>query len=89
MLFSPLNAAFSLPNWITFNLNNQIGLELTFLALGTDTVSTTCAGLTLCTPQNNLLITPAIQQVSPVTISPRLLTKQLCHFLLVDGPRFR
>jgi len=54
----PLNTPFSLPNFIYFELNNNITLELTFIPLGNDTVSSTCAGLTHCTPQNDLLITP-------------------------------
>jgi hypothetical protein len=54
----PLNTDFPLPNWITFDLNNQIALELTFLPLGNDPISATCAGLTHCTPQNPLLTTP-------------------------------
>jgi len=55
----PLNTPFSLPNFITFDLNNDISIELRFIPLGTDTVSSTCAGLQHCTPQNNLLITPS------------------------------
>jgi hypothetical protein len=55
----PLNAAFSLPNFMTFDLNGNETIELTFINLGTDTVSSNCAGLTHCTPQNNLLITPS------------------------------
>jgi hypothetical protein len=55
----PLNAPFSLPNFMTFDLNNDISIELRFIPLGTDTVSSTCAGLLHCTPQNNLLITPS------------------------------
>lgn len=54
----PLNTRFSVPNWISFDLNSQISLELTFLPLGTDPVSATCAGLAHCTPQDNALITP-------------------------------
>lgn len=54
----PLNTLFSLPNFMTFDLNSDITLELTFIPLGNDTVSSTCAGLSHCTPQNNLLITP-------------------------------
>ena len=54
----PLNTPFSLPNFITFQLNNDITIELTFIPLGTNTASTTCAGLTHCTPQNGLLVTP-------------------------------
>jgi hypothetical protein len=53
----PLNTPFSDPLWITFNLNSNINLELTFIPLGTDTTSTTCAGLNDCTPVNAALIT--------------------------------
>ena len=55
----PLNSSFSLPNWITFDLNGNETIELTFIPLGTDTPSTTCAGLAHCTPQNAALATPA------------------------------
>lgn len=55
----PLNTLFSLPNFITFDLNNSETIELTFIPLGSDPASTDCAGLTLCTPQNNLLSTPS------------------------------
>jgi PEP-CTERM motif-containing protein len=55
----PLNAPFSLPNFLTFDLNNDLTVELTFIPLGTDALSTTCAGLSNCTPQNGLLITPS------------------------------
>jgi hypothetical protein len=54
----PLNTAFSLPNFITFELNANETVTLTFIPLGTDTASATCAGLMHCTPQSNLLITP-------------------------------
>jgi hypothetical protein len=54
----PLNTTFSLPNFLTFDLNNNITIELTFIPLGNDPVSINCAGLTHCTPQSNLLITP-------------------------------
>jgi hypothetical protein len=53
----PLNTSFSLPNFITFNLNNQITIELTFLPLGNDTVSSNCAGVPHCTPAFAALIT--------------------------------
>jgi hypothetical protein len=53
----PLNTLFSDPLWITFNLNSNINLELTFIPLGNDTTSTTCAGLNHCTPINAALIT--------------------------------
>ena len=55
----PLNMVFSLNNFLTFNLNNDITVELTFIPLGTNTPSSNCAGLTHCTPQNNGLITAA------------------------------
>jgi hypothetical protein len=54
----PLNTLFSLPNFLTFDLNSDATMELTSIPLGNDTVSTTCAGLTHCTLQSNLLITP-------------------------------
>lgn len=80
----PLNTAFSLPNWISFDLNNQIGLELTFIALGTDPISANCAGLTLCTPQSNLLITPNNPQgLAPYDLNQTLTTTSLAFF--VDG----
>jgi len=58
----PLNMSFSLPNFITFSLNNNITIELTFIPLGTNTPSSDCIGLAHCTPQNNLLITGANPQ---------------------------
>jgi hypothetical protein len=58
-LLQPLNATFSLPDFMTFDLNSDITIELTFLPLGNDTPSTSCAGLSHCTPQSNLLITPS------------------------------
>src|SRR5260370_39018487 len=33
----PLNTPFSLPNFMTFDLNNDISIELRFIPLGTDT----------------------------------------------------
>jgi len=53
----PLQSSFSLPNFLTFDLDNTETVELTFLPIGTDTVSINCAGLPHCTPQNFLLIT--------------------------------
>jgi hypothetical protein len=53
----PLNTPFSLPNFITFD-NNDLTVELTFISLGNDTASTTCAGLSHCTAQTPLLVTP-------------------------------
>jgi hypothetical protein len=55
----PLNTLFSDPLWITFNLNSNINLELTFIALGTNPISVNCAGLSHCTPTNAALITPS------------------------------
>ena len=55
----PLNTIFSLPDFLTFDLNSDITMELTFIPLGTDPASATCAGLSHCTPQTNLLITPS------------------------------
>jgi hypothetical protein len=46
----PLNTPISLPNFITFNLNNNETIELTFIPLGSKTQSMTCAGLMDCTP---------------------------------------
>ena len=46
----PLNTPFSLPNFITFNLNNNETVELMFIPLGSKTQSMTCAGLMDCTP---------------------------------------
>ncbi len=54
----PLNAPFSLPGFITFDLNNNVTIDLTFLPLGTDTLSIDCSGLLHCTPQSALLVTP-------------------------------
>ena len=53
----PLNTTFSLLNFIIFDLNNNLSLELTFIPLGTDPTSSTCAGLTHCTPTNAALVT--------------------------------
>jgi hypothetical protein len=58
----PLNQFFSLPNFISFDLNNSVTVELTFIPLGTDTLSATCAGLSNCTPQDLTLITPSDPQ---------------------------
>jgi hypothetical protein len=54
----PLNTPFSLPNFITFNLNNDVTIELTFIPIGTKTQSPDCAGLMDCTPAVPGLITP-------------------------------
>jgi len=53
----PLNTVFSDPNFMTFDLNGNETIELTFIPLGTDTVSPDCVGLTHCTPSNPALIT--------------------------------
>jgi len=55
----PLNTPILLPNFMTFDLNNNITIDLTFIPLGNDPVSSTCAGLQHCTPQNDALITAA------------------------------
>ncbi|MGA3187617.1 MAG: PEP-CTERM sorting domain-containing protein [Bryobacteraceae bacterium] len=55
----PLNTPLALMDFITFDLNNNETIELTFIPLGTDTASTTCAGLTHCTPENAALVTAA------------------------------
>ncbi len=55
----PLNTTFSLPNFMTFDLNSDLTIELTFIPLGTDPASTDCAGLTHCTPQNGPLVSPS------------------------------
>jgi hypothetical protein len=56
----PLNTPISLPNFMTFDLNNNVSIELTFLPLGTKTLSPTCTGLMDCTPSGIPgLITPA------------------------------
>jgi len=55
----PLNTPILLPNFMTFDLNNNITIDLTFIPLGNDPISSTCAGLQHCTPQNDALITAA------------------------------
>lgn len=55
----PLNQPFSLPNFITFELNGNITIELTFIPLGNDTLSTNCVGVAHCTPTNPALVTGA------------------------------
>jgi hypothetical protein len=54
----PLNTPLSLMDFITFDLNNNETIELTFIPLGSDTASTDCVGLAHCTPENAALITP-------------------------------
>ena len=58
----PLNTPFLLSNFITFDLNSNEAIDLTFIPLGTDTPSTTCAGLTHCTPMLVPLVTAANPQ---------------------------
>jgi hypothetical protein len=53
----PLNTNFSLPNFITFELNNTETIELTFVPLGIGTPSTDCSGLAICTPESGALLT--------------------------------
>ena len=48
---APLNTPFSIPDFITFALNANETIQLTSIPLGTDTPSTTCTGLTHCTPE--------------------------------------
>jgi hypothetical protein len=77
----PLNTLFSLPNFMTFDLNSDITLELTFIPLGSDPESTDCAGLSHCTPQNNLLITP----MNPLGLSAYNLDSNLSGTALTFG----
>jgi hypothetical protein len=58
----PLNTPFLLSNFITFDLNSNEAIDLTFIPLGTDTASTTCLGLAHCTPIVVQLITAANPQ---------------------------
>jgi len=53
----PLNTLFSLSNFITFALNSNELIDLTFIPLGTDTPSANCAGLAHCTPMVGALVT--------------------------------
>jgi len=55
----PLNTPISLPNFMTFVLNSNEQIDLSFIPLGTDTPSTTCASLTHCTPEVGALVTAA------------------------------
>jgi hypothetical protein len=55
----PLNTPLGLMDFITFDLNNNETIELTFISLGNDTLSTTCAGLAHCTPTNAAFVTPS------------------------------
>lgn len=47
---APVGAPFVLPNFITFNNNSNVIIELTSIEEGSDTKSATCAGLSNCTP---------------------------------------
>jgi hypothetical protein len=58
----PLNQPFSLPSFIAFDLNDAETIELTFIPLGNNPLSASCAGLSHCTPQNALLLTPSNPQ---------------------------
>ena len=58
----PLSTPFSLMNFMTFDLNDDLTIELNFIPLGDDPASTTCAGLQHCTPENALLATLANPQ---------------------------
>jgi hypothetical protein len=57
-LTQPLNTPFLLSNFITFDLNSNEAIDLTFIPLGTDPTSTNCAGLAHCTPTIAALVTP-------------------------------
>ncbi len=48
---APLNTTFSLPDFITFAANGNEVINLSFIPVGTDTPSTTCASTPHCTPQ--------------------------------------
>lgn len=62
----PLNTPVSLMDFMTFELNANETIELNLIPLGTDTPSTTCAGLAHCTPENAALVTPN----NPLGLSP-------------------
>jgi hypothetical protein len=51
----PLNTAFLLSSFMTFVNSNEV-IDLTFIPLGTDTPSTTCSGLSHCTPEIGALV---------------------------------
>jgi len=53
----PLNTTFSLPSFMTFSLNGNEVIDLSFIPLGTKTPSTDCVGLADCTPEISALIT--------------------------------
>lgn len=56
---APLNLPVNVPNFIKFDLNNNIVIDLTLVPVGNDPTSTTCAGLQHCTPTNAALVTAA------------------------------
>jgi len=60
----PLNALFLLANFMIFDLNNNITIDLTFIPLGTDPVSSLgCTDQPIhCTPRDPALATPANPQ---------------------------
>jgi hypothetical protein len=55
----PLNTPFLLSNFMTFALNSNEAIDLTFIPLGTKTPSTDCVGLADCTPTLLSLVTAA------------------------------
>jgi len=58
----PLNTPILLADFMTFDLNSNITIDLVFIPLGNDPISSTCAGMQHCTPQNDALITAANPQ---------------------------
>jgi hypothetical protein len=54
----PLNTPFALPGFITFALNSNEVIDLSFIPLGTKTPSATCSGLSDCTPEITALVNP-------------------------------
>nr|AEQ20316.1 hypothetical protein [uncultured bacterium CSLG10] len=58
----PLNSLFSLPSFITFALNNNEVINLSFIPLGNDTPSANCSGVNHCTPILGALVTAANPQ---------------------------
>jgi hypothetical protein len=61
----PLNTLFSLPDYITFALNANEVIDLSFIPVGTNTPSTTCANLAHCTP----IVAPLITANNPQGLS--------------------
>ena len=55
----PLNTTFSLPDFMTFALNSNEVMDLSFIPLGIKTPSASCAGLSDCTPEIAALVTAA------------------------------